>query len=138
MIKKYSDDPNVREAASKALQIITTTLAKLSPATEFDYGGHELKIGEYGVCERCTRPIAEAQAAERTIRMEMELLEDETVKEHLELAAQLFHAEAEAAVIRAELHNGQGTEPILNHILGYLYERQVNDDYQHSHDGGNA
>jgi hypothetical protein len=137
MIKKHSDDPNVREAAAEALRIITTTLANLPPATEFDYGGHKLKIGEYDVCERCTRPIAEAQATEQTLRTESDLISDETVKEHLDLAAQLFRLEAEAAIIRAELHNGQGTEPILNHILGYLYERKINDDYEHTHNGGN-
>jgi hypothetical protein len=134
MIKKYSDDPNVREAAAAALQIIDTTLAKLPKATDFDYGGHELKLGDYDVCERCTSPIAEAQAAEQTLRTEAELMDDETIKEHLELAADLFHAEAEAAILRAELHNGQGTEPILNRILGYIYERQINDDYHHSHE----
>jgi hypothetical protein len=135
MIKKHSDDPDVVKAAEHALGIITATLAKMPKAEHFDYGGHELKIGEYGVCERCTMPIAEAQAAERVLRTEMELLDDETIKEHLDLAAKLFHLEAEAAVIRAEFHNGQGTEAILNRLLGYQYERHIDDDYQHSHQG---
>jgi hypothetical protein len=138
MIKKHSDDPNVQHAAGEALKIITETLSKMPPADSFDYGGHELKIGEYGVCDRCTRPIAEAQAAEQTLRTEMELLDDETIKEHLALAANLFHAEAEAATLRAEFHNGQGTEAILNRILGYQYERRINEDYTHSHSGGQA
>lgn len=136
MIKKHSDDPDVAKAAAHALNILNTTLDKMPRAEHFDYGGHELKIGEYGVCERCTTPIAEAQAAERVLRTEMELLDDDTIKEHLELAARLFQVEAEAAVIRAEFHNGHGTEEILNRILGYQYERSINDDYQHSHNQG--
>lgn len=137
MIKKYSDDPNVAQAAAEALTIITTTLDKLPPAETFDYGGHALRLGEYDLCQRCTVPIAEAQAAQATLHTEMELLDDETVKEHLELAARLFQLEAEAAVVRAELHNGQGTEAILNRILGFLYDRHIGEDYQHSHHGGN-
>jgi hypothetical protein len=66
----------------------------------------------------------------------MELLDDVTIKEHLELAAKLFHAEAEAAVLRAELHNGRGTEPILNHILGFLYERGITESIDHNHAAG--
>lgn len=138
MIKKHSDDPNVQEAAAQALNIINTTLEKLPKADTFDYGGHILRLGEYGVCERCSAPIAEAQAAERTLRIEMELIDDPTIKEHLELAAKLFHLEAEAATIRAEFHNGHGTEPIVNRILGFLYDRNVHDDYQHNHTGGQA
>jgi hypothetical protein len=136
MIKKQSDDPDVAQAAAEALEIINNTLQKLPKAETFDYGGHALKIGEYGVCEHCTTPIAEAQAAERVLRTEIELLDDETIKEHLALAAQLFHLEAEAAVVRAEFHNGNGTEAILNKLLGYQYERHIGDDYQHSHHPG--
>jgi hypothetical protein len=110
----------------------------LPQATEFDYGGHELKIGEYGVCERCTKPIAEAQAAEKTLLTATELLDDETIKEHLQLAVQLFHAEGEAAKIRAELHNGHGTENILNILLKFQYDRAINEEYSHSHNGGNT
>jgi hypothetical protein len=138
MIKPHSDDPDVAHAAGEALKIIEKTLANLPQATAFDYGGHQLKLGEYGVCERCTRPIAEAQAAEATLRTEMELVGDETIREHLELAAKLFHAEAEAATLRAELHNGHNTEPILDRILGFLYDRQINDDYQHQTEQGQA
>src|ERR1700733_8555522 len=114
MIQKHSDDPDVVQAAEQALAIIERTLAKLPAAETFDYGGHALKIGEYGVCEHCTRAIAEAQAAERVMRLEIDLLDDPTVKEHLELAANLLKLEAEAAVVRAEFHNGHGTEAILN------------------------
>jgi len=137
MIKKYSDDPNVELAAKEALGIIDDTLASLPKAETFDYGGHNLKIGEYNVCDRCTVPIAEAQAAERALKQKAEKLEDGTVREHLELAAQLFHLEAEAAIVRAEFHNGHGTEDILNKLLGYQYERHIGDDYQHSHHSGN-
>jgi len=138
MIKTQSDDPDVTQAAEHALDIINATLAKMPKAEHFDYGGHELKIGEYGVCTRCTTPIAEAQAAEDTLRTEIGMLDDETIKEHLELAAKLFHLEAEAATVRAEFHNGHGTEAILNRILGYEYERHIGEEYQHSHTGGQA
>ena len=138
MIKKQSDDPDVMQAAEHALDVINTTLSKLPPADTFDYGGHRLKIGEYGVCNRCTTPIAEAQAAEAVLRTEAELIDDETIKEHLDLAARLFHLEAEAAIVRAEFHNGHGTEAILNRILGYEYELHIGEEYQHSHNGDHA
>lgn len=138
MIKTHSDDRDVEQAAAKALDIITDTLSKLPKASTFDYGGHELKIGEYDVCDRCTVPIAEAQAAEQALKATAEKLDDDTIKEHLELAAQLFRLEAEAAVVRAEFHNGHGTENLLNKLLGYQYERHIGDDYQHSHHGGDA
>ncbi len=136
MIQTHSIDPDVEKAARTAGEIITDLLANLPLATEFDYGGHELQVGEYDVCQRCTQPIAEAQAAEKTLLTAAELLDDEAVRENIRLAAQLFHAEAEAAVIRAELHNGLGTETILNKVLTFQYERRVNDDYSHSHHGG--
>ena len=119
MIQTHSIDPDVKQTADDASQIIDEVLANLPEATEFDYGGHELSIGEYGVCERCTRPIAEAQAAEKTLLTVVELHDDEAVKEHLRLAAELFHAEAEAATARAKLHNGLGTEAMLNHLLKF-------------------
>lgn len=138
MIKTHSDDPDVAAAAGQAANIISQILAELPQAQTFDYGGHNLRIGEYDVCERCTRPIAESQAAERALRERAETLDDQTIKEHLTLAANLFAKEAEAAAIRAELHNGHNTEPILNKLLGYQYERHIGDDYQHSHHGGDA
>ena len=138
MIRTHSIDPDVEQAASAALGIITDVLNNLPNSTEFDYGGHILKIGEYDVCERCTRPIAEAQAAENALLAAAEKLEDAAVKEHVVLAAQLFHAEAEAAVVRAELHNGFGTENILNSLLKFQYDRQINDEYTHSHHGEGA
>jgi hypothetical protein len=136
MIKPHSDDPDVKQAASDALDIINEALGSLPKAESFDYGGHTLKIGEYGVCTTCTTPIAEAQAAEGALLERAQATEDETIKEHLELAAQLFRTEAEAATLRAELHNGVGTEQILNRILGFEYERHIGDDYHHSHHGG--
>lgn len=136
MIKTHSDDPDVEHAAVQALDIITETLGRLPKAETFDYGGHNLKIGDYDVCERCTVPIAEAQAAAQAITARAEKETDQTVKEHLALAAQLFHLEAEAAIVRAQLHNGHGTEDILNKLLAYQYERHIGDDYQHSHHGG--
>jgi len=136
MIKTHSDDPNIEQAAKEALNIINEVLANIPKAESFDYGGHTLKIGEYDVCSACTAPIAEAQTAERTLRDRMKSIEDDTINEHLELAAKLFHLEAEAAIIRAELHNGSGTEQILNRLLGYQYDRHIGDDYHHSHHGG--
>jgi hypothetical protein len=136
MIKQHSNDPDVKQAASDALDIINETLGSLPKAESFDYGGHALKIGEYGVCTDCTTPIAEAQAATNALLDRAETTEDETIKEHLELAAQLFRTEAEIATLRAELHNGVGTEPILNRVLGFEYERHIGEDYQHSHHGG--
>jgi hypothetical protein len=106
MIKTHSNDPDVEHAASEALAIIQDTLGKLAKAEMFDYGGHQLKIGEYGVCERCTIPIAEAQQAKQALEARAAQVKNDTVKEHLDLAAKLFELEAEAAIVRAELHNG--------------------------------
>jgi hypothetical protein len=138
MIKKQSDDPDVQAAAAHAEAIIADVLAKLPKASEFDYGGHELHIGEYDVCTACTTPIAEAQQTQQALLQKAETIDDPTVKEHLTLAAELFLLEAQAAVIRAELHNGHGTEKILNNLLAFQYERHIGDEYQHSHHGGEA
>jgi hypothetical protein len=138
MIKTHSDDPDVAVAAAKAGEIINEVLSKLPKAEIFDYGGHEMHIGEYGVCPRCTTPIAEAQAASAALAEKAKHTEDETVREHLRLAADLLEHEAETAVLRAEFHNGQGTEAILNRLLGFQYERHIGDDYQHTHNGGTA
>jgi hypothetical protein len=136
MIKPHSDDPDIKQAAKDALDSINEVLGSLPKAETFDYGGHTLKLGEYGVCTACTTPIAEAQAAESALLERGKALEDETVKEHLDLAARLLHTEAEAAIIRAEFHNGVGTEQILNRVLGFAYERHIGEDYLHSHHGG--
>jgi hypothetical protein len=136
MIKTHSDDPDIEQAAKDALASIDEVLAGLPKAEMFDYGGHNLKLGEYGVCTACTTPIAEAQAAEKALLDKIKTLGDETVKEHVVLAAKLFHTEAEAAIIRAEFHNGFGTEQILNRVLGFEYDRHVGEDYHHSHHGG--
>lgn len=136
MIKPHSDDPDVEQAAKDALDSINEVLAALPKAETFDYGGHNLKIGEYGVCVACTTPIAESQTAEKALLDKAERVEDETVKEHLVLAAHLLHTDAEAAIIRAEFHNGFGTEQILNRILGFEYDRHIGEDYRHSHHGG--
>jgi len=136
MIKVHSEDPDIQRAAKEALDTINDVLVALPKAETFDYGGHILKVGEYDVCTACTMPIAEAQAAENALLEQAKSTEDETIREHLELAAKLFHLDAEAATIRAELHNGSGTEQILNRLLGYAYERHIGDDYHHSHHGG--
>ncbi len=136
MIKTHSDDPDVSDAADKALDIIKETLTKLPRAELFDYGGHNLHLGEYNVCTRCTAPIAEAQAAEKALGKRAAVTKDETVKEHLTLAADFFRLEAEAAIARAELHNGYGTEPIVDFLLGYQFQRGIHDEYCHSHHGG--
>jgi hypothetical protein len=136
MIKTQSDDPDVAEAAKLALDVIDKVLTSLSKAEKFDYGGHNLSLGEYDVCTDCTAPIAEAQAAEQALRAKAEELDDDTVKEHLTLAADLFRIEAEAATIRAEFHNGHSTEQILNRLLGFVFERHIDDDFEHSHHKG--
>ena len=133
MIKTHSDDPNVVLAAEHASSIISETLSQLPKATSFDYGGHDLKIGEYQVCATCTQPIAEAQQANTALLAQADQLDDPVIAEHLHLVAQLFKIEAEAAIIRAEFHNGQGTETILNTILGFLYDRGVRDEFEHNH-----
>jgi hypothetical protein len=135
MIRTQSDDPDVAAAANEAHAVVQRVLSELSPAKSFDYGGHDLQVGEYGVCERCTVPIAEAQAAHQKLVEAAEQVADPTVKEHVELAAELFRLEAEAAKIRAEFHNGQGAEKILNEILGFLYTRNIHDSYDHNHQG---
>lgn len=136
MIKTHSEDPDVEQAARQALDIINEELNKLPPAQSFDYGGHKLKVGEYDVCTACTASIAEAQTAEHALRERASTVEDETIREHIDLAAQFLHLEAGAAIVRAELHNGVGTEQILNRLLGFAYDRHLGDDYHHSHHGG--
>ena len=135
-IKKQSTDPDVALAAQQALEIIDTELGKLPVAELFDYGGHMLKIGEYGVCEVCTRPIAEAQQAHDALVKRTEVLDDPEIREHIELVAELLKTEANAAIIRAELHNGLGSERIINRINGFLHDRSIHDDYSHSHHQG--
>ena len=136
MIKKQSDDPDVEHAAKKAQSIIQDVLTNLPKAESFDYGGHELNIGEYEVCDTCTSSIAEAQQANLALIEREEQEEDPVIKEHLMLAAKLFNLEAESAIVRAEFHNGIGTEQILNSILGFMYDRKIHDDYMHSHGQG--
>jgi hypothetical protein len=136
MIKTHSDDPDVEDAAQQALQLIQEVLSKLPKAETFDYGGHNLHLGEYEVCATCTSPIAEAQQANRALVEKAKHIKDPVIKEHVELAAQLFNLEAEAAVVRAQFHNGIGTEKILNTLLTFQYERSIHDDYHHSHEQG--
>jgi hypothetical protein len=136
MIKKHSDDPDARAAAHTAADIVARALKDLPKADEYDYAGHEMHLGDYGVCERCTSPIAEAQQAGIALATAAEKETDPLVTEHLSLAVELFSLEARAAEIRAELHNGQGSEAILNTVLAFLYERNIQDSYDHSHHSG--
>ena len=136
MIKKHSDDPDVKLAAAQSHEIITEILSKLPQATSYDYGGQDLEVGEYEVCKHCTIAIAEAQQAQKVIEQASDATDDPLIKEHLDIVAKLFKQEADAAVIRAELHNGKGTEAILNTILRYNYDRNINESYQHSHHQG--
>jgi hypothetical protein len=138
VINKQSNDPDVALAAKQALEIINSELDKLPVAESFDYGGHMLKIGEYGVCEVCTRPIAEAQQAHDALMKSVEKLDDPEIREHIELAAELFKLESDAAVIRAELHNGLGSEKIIDRLNGFKHDRKISDDYNHSHQGTNS
>jgi hypothetical protein len=136
MIKTQSDDPNVEKAAEQALGIVKEVLSKLPKAETFDYGGHNLHLGEYEVCSVCTGPIAEAQQANQALLEKADSIDDPVVKEHVVLAAQLFKLEGDAAVVRAQLHNGISTEQILNALLAFQYERSIHDDYHHSHQQG--
>jgi len=138
MIRKHSDDPDVAAAAHQAADIIQDVLGKLQPAQTFDYGGHSLSLGEYGVCTRCTSPIAEAQQASQALLDKAEEATDDTIKEHLQEAAHLFMLEAKAAEIRAEFHNGHGSEPIVNALLAFIYDRNIHDSYDHNHGQGGA
>ncbi|HSW65785.1 MAG TPA: hypothetical protein VLI54_01440 [Bacillota bacterium] len=133
MIKKQSDDPDVEVAAHQALGMIDDALNTMPVAATYDYGGHIMRLDEYDMCTRCTGPIAEAQAAHDALLHKAQQTSDDTVKEHIELAAELFRVEAEAAKLRAELHNGHGTEKILNSILGFIHNRTIHDSYDHSH-----
>jgi hypothetical protein len=136
MIRKHSDDPDVAEAARQAADVVKTVLAAQLPARTFDYGGHNLSLGEYEVCTRCTAPIAEAQQATKALLEAAEKIEDSTIKEHLREAAHLFMLEAKAAEIRAEFHNGHESEAILNSVLGFIYDRGIHDSYDHNHAAG--
>lgn len=138
MIKKHSDDPDVEAVAHQAAGIAAHVLQGLPKATSFDYGGHQLQLGDYDVCQRCTAPIAEAQQACVALAKKAEHEHDPVVKEHLQLAAELFRLEAKAAELRAELHNGQGSEVILNGILAFIYDRNIHDSYDHSHHSGGS
>jgi hypothetical protein len=137
MIKTHSDDPDVEAAAHHALQITQESLGNLPEADSFDYGGHTLHIGEYAVCARCTAPIAEAQQASLALEEKAKTVDDPVVKEHIELAAELLRLEGDIAQIRAELHNGRGSEKILNTLLAFIHDRKIHDTYDHSHHGGN-
>ena len=136
MIKEHSDDPDVEAAAQQARAIVHDVLVALPQAEVFDYGGHDLHLGEYDVCTRCTGPIAEAQQAHQKLLERAAQIQDETVKEHVTLAAEFFRLEAEAAKVRAELHNGQGSEGILNELLSFTYDRTIHDEFTHSHHQG--
>lgn len=138
MIKPHSDDPDVAAAAQKAAEIVEGILDKLPKAETFDYGGHYMRLGEYGVCTRCTSPIAEAQQAEHALREAADHQEDEEVKSHILMAADYLRLESEAAIIRAELHNGQNSEKIINKLLAFTHDRAIHDSYDHSHHGGNS
>ncbi len=135
MIQKQSNDPDVEKAAAQAHKIVETTLKQLPRALSYDYGGHQLNIGDYGVCDYCTTSIAESQQAEVALRAIAQKTEDPTIKEHLLVVSELFKLEAETAIIRAKLHSGHGTENIINTILGFNFTRNIDDSYQHSHSG---
>jgi hypothetical protein len=137
MIKSHSDDPDVATAAREAAVTVRNILNQLPKAESFDYGGHNLTIGEYGVCIQCTASIAEAQQAFHALTEAADKAADSVIAEHLQLAAEMMHLEAAAAEVRAELHNGKDSEPILNDILGFIHARQIHDSYGHSHHGGN-
>lgn len=133
MIQTHSHDPDVAAAARKATAIVRDVLRDLPPATMFDYGGHMLHLDEYGICVRCSAPIAEAQQASQALLQKADATADDTVAAHIRLAGDLLRLEAEAAQIRAELHSGHSSEPIINELLGFIYHRGLHDTYNHSH-----
>ena len=135
MIKKHSDDPDVESAAHEAASIVRRVLKNLPPADTYDYGGHILKLNEYNACVRCTSPIAEAQQAYTHLRIAARSIVDPSVREHVEVAVGYFKQEAAVATIRAELHNGHGSEHILNELLAFTHKRELHDTYDHSHHG---
>lgn len=135
-IQQNSIDPDVALAAEEALGVINEVLDKLPPAETFDYGGHMMKVGDYDVCEICTRPIAEAQQAQFALTHRAEKIDDPEIKAHLEVAIELFKHEAGAAIIRAELHNGLGSEKIVDRLNGFIHDRDIKDNYEHSHNKG--
>lgn len=137
-IHKSSIDPDMEMAAGQALAIINEVLDSLKQAETFDYGGHMLHIGEYDVCRQCTIPIAEAQQAQFALMHRAEKIDDPAIREHVDLASELMKKEAETAIIRAELHNGQGSEKIIDALNKFKHERHIHDDYSHSHHGGHA
>jgi hypothetical protein len=137
-IQKQSVDPDVEAAATTALDVIDEVLTGLKQAETFDYGGHMMRIGEYGVCPQCTSPIAEAQQAQFALQHRAEKIDDPAVREHVDLASELMKREAEAAIIRAELHNGLGSEKIIDHLNKFKHDRHIHDEYSHSHHGGQA
>lgn len=136
MIKTRSDDPNIKLAASQASNIIRETLTALPLAESYNYGGHIIKIGEYDVCKQCATSIAESQQAYNAIARRNDSIEDPVIKEHLEIAMNLLKATAESSIVRAELHNGQGAEDILNELLAFNYNRKIDETYNHSHSNG--
>ncbi len=135
-MKNHSDDPDVILAAEQALNLVTTTLADLGEAKTYDYGGHNLTLGEYDVCRRCTSSIAEAQQARDALVEVLGSIDNPTIREHVEQAIVLFDNEAKAAEIRAKLHNGHNTEGILNEVLAFVHDRDIHDQFDHSHHGG--
>ena len=135
-MKTHSDDPDVAAAAQQAEEQLKTTLNALPNATEYDYGGHHLKLADYQTCPECTRAIAEAQAGTAAIDELAAKTEDETIREHFEVAAELMEAEAKVAQLRAMLHGGHSSEGILNVLLGFIHDRQIHDRYGHSHQNG--
>lgn len=137
-IQASSVDPDVEAAAGQALDIINEVLGGLKQAETFDYGGHMLRIGEYDVCPQCTMPIAEAQQAQFALQHRAEKIDDPAIREHVDLASELMKKEAEVAVIRAELHNGQGSEKIIDNLNMFKHDRHIHDEYSHSHHGGHA
>jgi hypothetical protein len=136
MIHTHSADTDVAAAARLAQQLVSDTLQDLGNAETFDYGGHVLRTTDYDMCHVCTSSIAEAQQAHLALAKVAAEQQDEEVRAHVMIAASLFQKEAEIALVRAELHSGQSSEPILNSMLGFVYDRGIHDTYGHSHAGG--
>lgn len=132
MTNHIQDD--VARAAQQAQALIKQALEKLPKATEYDYGGHQLAVSQYKVCQRCTAAIAEAQQAYYAIRTLTNEAADGLIKEHLDIAADVMQAEAEIAKKRAMLHGGQSSEGILNVLLEFIHQRNIHDAYDHSHE----
>ena len=124
-IQSHSHHPDLGQTAQEANRLIQDALKSLPEADHYDYGGHDIKIGEYEVHETATRAMAEAQQARDTILKLAEDHDDPTLNEHFDIAADYFASLAKAAEISAMLHGGHGSEEIVRTLENFARERGI-------------